>query len=85
MFCSVIFLLTIMRFESSRMSKNVRIPTRDSDSHGFSFTILYMLPFDLCDPICRLRVKCLLQKHDPRAEKQIRILQVNDLCLYTFK
>ena len=60
--------LTIMRFESSRMSKNERI--------------LYVVPFDFCDPTCRLRVKCLLQKHDPWAEKQIRMLQVNDLCLY---
>ena len=62
--------LTITRFESSRMSKNERI--------------LYVVPFDFCDPTCRLRVKCLLQKHDPWAEKQIRMLQVNDLCLYTF-
>ena len=60
--------LTIMRFESSRMSKNERI--------------LYVVPFDFCDPTCRLRVKCLLQKHDPWAEKPIRMLQVNDLCLY---
>ena len=60
--------LTIMRFESSRMSKNERI--------------LYVVPFDFCDPTCRLRVRFLLQKHDPWAEKQIRMLQVNDLCLY---
>ena len=60
--------LTTMRFESSRMSKNERI--------------LYVVPFDFCDPTCRLRVKCLLQKHDPWAEKPIRMLQVNDLCLY---
>ena len=44
-------MLTIMRFESSRMSKNERI--------------LNVVPFDFCDPTSRLRVKCLLQKHDP--------------------
>ena len=40
-----------------------------------------MVTFDFCDPTCHLGVKCSLQKHDPWAEKQVRVPEVNNLYL----